>query len=177
MRKMCYTSFHRTAMGLAAFVLVLAAAAAAFILLLGMRPELLDETRRTGSPADLSLEYGYASYSADGVCDVALCGNPPVKGKEVYLYLTNPESNTVWLRAEIYSVSFTYDADGAVTAASPDKKLGSSGFIRPGEYVERVTLSEALKDDRTYVMIKISTYVESTQTSNGFFYVNTALLR
>ena len=72
-------------------------------------------------------------------------------------------------------MSFTYDTSGNITAASPDKKLGESGFIRPGEYVETVSLSRKLKEDKVYVMIKIATYVEETGTSNGYFYINTAL--
>lgn len=177
MRKICYTSFRRTVVWTVAAVLALVIAVTAFVILLGLEPELLDSGRQAGVPASVAEEYGYTPYSAEGICDVVLCGNPEVEGKEVRLYLTNPETNTVWLRAEIYSVAFTYDAAGNITAANPDKLLGRSGFLRPGEYVETVSLSRELRDERTYVMIKISTYVEKTRTSNGFFYINTALYR
>ena len=175
MRNLCYTSFRRTLILIILAVLAAGLAFSAFFLMLHISPSLLDKNRLSGVPSDIPEEQGYRSYSAEGVCDVALCGNPLIDGKSVRLLLTNPESNTVWLRAEIYSVSFTYDTSGNITAASPDKKLGESGFIRPGEYVETVSLSRKLKEDKVYVMIKIATYVEETGTSNGYFYINTAL--
>lgn len=175
MRNLCYTSFRRTLILVILVVLAVALASFVFILMLHTSPELLDKNRLSGTPSDIPEEQGYRSYSAEGVCDVALCGNPIIDGKSVRLFLTNPASNAVWLRAEIYSVSFTYDAAGNITAASPDKKLGESGFICPGEYVESVSLSRKLKGDKVYVMIKIATYVEETGTSNGFYYINTAL--
>jgi len=175
MRNICYTSLKRTILLILLSVLIVAAAVWAFIVMIGTKPELLDENRLSGVPSGMQEKEGYQSYSAENICDVALCGNPKINGKEVKLLLTNPASNDVWLRAEIYSVSFTYDTAGKITAATPDKKLGESGFIRPGEYVESVSLSRKLKEDKVYVMIKISTYVEQTGMSNGFFYVNTTL--
>ncbi len=177
MRSFCYTSFKRTLIIVVVSVLIVAVAVLAFVFMLGVKPELLDKNRVPGLPSDLPEEQGYRSYSAANICDVALCGNPLIDGKEVKLYLTNPASNDVWIRAEIYSVSFTYDLSGKVTAASPDKKLGESGFIKPGEYLESVCLSHKLEGDDSgvYVMIKIATYIEETATSNGFFYVNTVL--
>ena len=177
MRNISYTSFRRTALRLLLAVFVTTVVVAAFVLLLGMKPELLDDERQTGIPSAIPEENGYTSYSAEGICEVVLCGNPEVHGKEVQLWLTNPETNSVWLRAELWSVAFTYDTAGKITAASPDKMLGKTGFIRPGEYVETVMLSRELQEERTYVMIKISTYVESTRTSEGFFYINTSLFR
>lgn len=175
MRKICYTARKRSILMLFIAVTAACAAIALFIVMLGLKPELLDSERLTGIPSGIPEERGYTPYSAEGVCEVSLCGNPEVEGKTVWLYLTNPDTNSVWLRAEIYSVAFTYDAAGNITSASPDKKLGTSGFLRPGEYVEAVTLSGKLREDKTYVMIKISTYVEETGLSNGFFYINTAL--
>ena len=175
MRDLCYTSLRRTLILIILAVLAAAFAFSAFFLMLHISPSLLDKNRLYGMPTDIPEEQGYRSYSAEGVCDVALCGNPLIDGRSVRLLLTNPASNTVWLRAEIYSVSFAYDAAGNITAASPDKKLGESGFIRPGEYVEEVSLSRRLKEDKVYVMIKIATYVEESGTSNGYFYINTAL--
>lgn len=174
MRNLCYTSFKRTLILLVLSVLIIALAVFLFIVMIGTKPELLDESRISGVPSDIPEEQGYQAYSAEGICDVALCGNPLIDGKQVKLILTNPASNSVWLRAEIYSVSFTYDAAGNITAASPDRKLGESGFLCPGEYVESVSLSRKLKGDKIYVMIKIATYVEQTGMSNGFFYINTA---
>ena len=58
-----------------------------------------------------------------------------------------------------------------------DELLGKTGFIRPGEYVETLTLDNKLKDSETYAMIKIATYNIDDGTSNGTFFVNTILYK
>lgn len=175
--RICYTALRRAVLFAVTALLVLAAGVGIFLWMLTLEPAFFDENARVGTPEVLAEERGYTSYVADGVCAVSLCGNPEIDGKDVKLFLTCPAENDVFLRAEIYSVKFTFDAMGNVTSANPDKLLGKSGFLRPGEYVESITLEEPLSEEMTYVMIKIGTYVEETGTSNGFFYINTALLK
>lgn len=175
--RICYTALRRRILFVLAALLVIAAAVAVFCWMLTIEPTFFDENAKFGTPDGYSEENGYTSYVAENVCSVALCGNPDVFGKDVKIFLTSPAENEVFLRAEIYSVAFTYDALGNITAANPDQCLGKSGFLRPGEYVESITLDHALKEEMTYVMIKIATYVEETGTSNGFFYINTALFK
>lgn len=175
--RICYTAVRRYILFAVALMLVFAIGIGIFCWMLTLEPAFFDANAKAGAPEGLAEERGYTSYVADGVCAVALCGNPEIDGKDVKLFLTSPPENEVFLRAEIYSVRFTFDAAGKVTAANPDQLLGKSGFLRPNEYVETITLDESLTEDITYVMIKIGTYVEETGTSNGFFYVNTALMK
>ena len=162
----------------AAIALIVAAAIAVFIWLISIEPPFFDENAVVGAPNDLvGQERGFSLYEAEGVCDVALCGNPEVDGKNVKLYLTNPENNEVFFRAEIYTVAFVYDETGNLTDYYEDELLGKSGFIRPGEYVETIELDKSLKEDKTYVMIKIATYNEADGTSNGTFFINTVLYK
>lgn len=175
--RICYTAIRRYILFSILCLLVFAIGVGIFCWMMTLEPAFFDENAKLGTPEGIAEERGYTPYVADGVCSVALCGNPEIDGKDVKLFLTSPETNEVFLRAEIYSVKFTIDATGKVTAANPDKLLGKSGFLHPGEYVESITLDEPLTDDKTYVMIKIGTYIEETGTSNGFFYINTALFK
>ncbi len=175
--RICYTALRRRILFALAAILALAVAVAVFCWLLTINPAFFDENAVVGVPDGFSEENGYTSYVAEGVCAVGICGRPDINGKDVKLFLTNPLDNSVLLRAEIYSVSFTYDKLGNITGANPDECIGKSGFLRPGEYVENITLDHSLKDEMTYVMIKIATYKEETGTSNGFFYINTALFK
>ena len=128
----------------------------------------------TGVPAEIDEARGYTVFPVDGVCTVALCGNPEINGKEVQFYLTNMTEGDISLRAEVYSVNFTVDHAGNITAKEADKLLGKTDFIHSGEYVETLTLKKALSEP-TYVMIKIATYDEATGRSQGSFFVETVL--
>ena len=61
MRNISYTSFRRTALRLLLAVSVTTVVVAAFVLLLGMKPELLDDERQTGIPSAIPEENGYTS--------------------------------------------------------------------------------------------------------------------
>lgn len=177
MRSMCYTSLRRNIIIGAIILFATAAAITVFVMMLSVKPDFFEKNSVAGVPNDIADERGYSTFGAKDICFVSLCGNPETEGKKVKLYLTNPDTNDVLLRAEIYSVKFSYDENGKITSAAPDKLLGKSGFLRPGEYVEDINLKRNLKDDMTYVMIKISSYIEETGTSGGFFYINTAIFK
>ena len=138
-------------------VLVVAAAVAVFAWLVSIEAPFIDENAVVGSPEKL-LEGNetYNLYSAQGICDAALCDLPEVTdGKNVHLFLTNPETSSVYIRAEIYTVAFVRNANGQVTDYYHDELLVKTGFIRPGEYVETLVLDDALDAAETYAMIKI----------------------
>lgn len=74
---------------------------------------------------------GYSSLDAVNY-QVSVCGAPVLEDGKAILYLTNPETNQVWLKVRIL------DASGQI--------LGESGLLRPGEYVESTELDmEAVK--------------------------------
>ena len=180
MRRISHTSVRQglpIALGIA---LILVAAAVLFTLMLRVEPDFFDDEAVVGVPtfADADVEvYGYETYDAIGVAKAALCGMPEtINGRDVRLFLTNPADNTVAIRVEIYTPRFVQKSDGTYDAV-PDVLLGESGFIRPGEYVEFLHLDRKLKTERTNVMIKIATLDESTGRSNGYFFVNTVLVK
>jgi hypothetical protein len=160
-------------------VLLAAAAVAVFAWLVSIEAPFFDENAVAGSPEDrLNGNETYRLYSAQGICDAAVCELPVVTdGKNVHLFLTNPETNTVYIRAEIYTVAFVRNANGQETDYYHDELLGKTGFIRPGEYVETLVLDDALDAAETYAMIKIATYNIDDGTSNGTFFVNTILYK
>lgn len=175
MKRICYTSMRRAVLLGAVAAVMIAAAVGVFVWMLGVEPAFYDEACVAGIPEALPQEYGYTFYQAQDVCDVWLCGNPAFDGKNLDLYLTNPKENEgISIRVEVYSIRRSVDENGKVTGVNPDKLFGKSGFIRTGEYVKRVTLDRALKE-QTPVILKISTYAEDTGKSHGFFYVTTVV--
>ena len=175
----CYTSIKRIVTLSVIAAIVVAAAVAVFAWLVSIEAPLLDENAVVGSPeAALPEDATYKLFCAEGICDAAICEIPEVTdGKNVHLFLTNPETNSVYIRAEIYTVAFVRNKDGQITDYYHDELLGKTGFIRPGEYVETLVLDDALEAEETYAMIKIATYNVDDGTSNGTFFVNTILYK
>ena len=99
---------------------------------------------------------GYSELDCK-VYKVSLCGNLTADGT---VYLTNPESNTVWLKVRVL------DEKGSV--------LGETGLIRPGEYVQTVALT-AVPGSGTPVILKIMAYEPDTYYSAGSVALNTTL--
>jgi len=86
---------------------------------------------------------------------VSLCGKLNADGN---IYLTNPESNEVWLKVRIL------DAKGSI--------LGETGLVRPGEYVRTVELTTIPKSG-TPITLKIMAYEPDTYFSAGAASLNT----
>ena len=82
------------------------------------------------------------------------------KGKNVDVYFTSPETNTVWLLLRVT------DESGTV--------LGQTGIIQPGEYVKTLTLYEA-PDKEKNVKMNIIAYQPETYISMGTVGLNTKL--
>ena len=88
---------------------------------------------------------------------VSLCGKLTADGT---VYLTNPESNTVWLKVRVL------DETGNI--------LGETGLVRPGEYVQTVTLTSNVKSG-TPIVLKIMAYEPDTYYSAGAASLNTKI--
>lgn len=177
-KTVCYTSLRRNIALGTAIALIVAITIAVFVWLISIEPPFFEENAVVGDPtAFVTEEDSYSLYEAEGVCKVALCGYLKADGKDAKIYLTNPEENEVFLRAEIYTVAFVYDESGNVADYYEDDLLGKSGFIRPGEYVETIKLDKVPSEEQTYIMIKIATYNEFDGTSNGSFFINTVLFK
>lgn len=174
MRRICITSLKRNILIGLLIAALFAAVLAAFVWMIGVEADYFDENAQKGTP--VAMGEGYDVFSAAGICEVGLCGVPRIEGRDVYIYLTNPESNTVAIKIEFYTPLMVQQENGSYEAV-PDVLLGGTDFIRPGEYVEIARLKKALKDERTNVMMKISTLDEAEGRSVGFFYVNTVFER
>lgn len=176
MRRICVTSLKRNILiGLLAAA-ILAAGVAVFMWMIGIEADHFDPAAKVGTPTDVDEAAGYDIYSATGVCDVGLCGMPRIEGKDVYINLTNPETNTVAIKIEFYTPLMVQQENGGWEAV-PDVLLGGTEFIRPGEYVEIARLKKKLTDERTNIMMKVATLDEENSRSVGFFYVNTVFVK
>ena len=90
----------------------------------------------------------------------SVCGKVVVRDAKADIWLTNPESNTVWLKVRIL------DKNG--------ETLGESGLIRPGEYVQTVTFDTVPKDGTT-IGLKLMAYQPETYFSEGTATLNTTV--
>ncbi|HBF15546.1 MAG TPA: hypothetical protein DDW30_07695 [Clostridiales bacterium] len=158
----------------AACLLLVAAVVAGLVFAALFKPEIYEKQAVDGAPQGLPESYGYVAYETDGVCKVLLACTPAFDGKYASINLTNPEENGVLLKAELYSVKVVQTSDGKADFA-PDKKLGETGFLRPGTYVETVKLSGLTAGEENRVLVKIATMNEENRTSNGFFYIRTTI--
>lgn len=91
---------------------------------------------------------------------VSVCGVIIPNGNTVDIWLTNPASNTAWLKLRIL------DGKGNI--------LGETGLIQPGEYVQSITLTEVLKAGNQ-IGLKIMAYQPDTYYSEGSATLNTTI--
>lgn len=178
MHFVCRTQLKRNLLLGAAVVLVVALFVTALLLLPEPASTLIDPSELPGEPQALPAEYGYTQVSPPtGGCTIRFCGDPQIDGKDAYLYLTSLPVNTHLVRAEVYQAVAVTDKSTGQSKLEPGKLLGSTGFIHPGTYVEKVTLDHRLKNPQTPVYIKIATRNPETGQSEGFFYVGTTLTK
>lgn len=91
---------------------------------------------------------------------VGVCGKIIPNGSTADIWLTNPASNTVWLKVRVL------DAKG--------NTLGETGLIKSGEYVRSVTLNTVPKTG-TSIVLKIMAYEPETYYSAGAVTLNTTI--
>ena len=120
----------------------------------------VDAAAVSGTP-EVAPEYGYSTLTVEEDYQVLLCGVPANDGQTVDFYLTNPQDNGVWFRAEVL------DADGNL--------LASTGVLRPGEYLPSITLSDPLTERETAVTVRIVAYEPDTWRSRGNVNLNLSL--
>ena len=154
---------------------VIAIIAVAFVLIIRMEPQMIDRNETPGEPPDAEAITGYVAYETPDVCKVKICCEPEIEGGYASIYLTSPSDNDVLIRAELYSVKTVYNEQTGQATFLPDKLLGKTGFIHPGNYVEKVRVSGIRAGEETKVMVKISTMYEESRTSKGIFYIRTTV--
>lgn len=148
-------------------VLILAGVAAAAIVVMiialctmnNFDPPPFEKNAVRGVP-EAPEELGYSTLDVEAGYSVGLCSNLTAKDGAVDIYLTNPETNTLWLKVRIY------DSAGNI--------LGESGILKNGEYVKSVALS-SVPSERSDVKLKIMGYEPKKYTSRGAVELNTVL--
>lgn len=121
-------------------------------------PPPFEESAVSGIP-DVPEELGWQELDAQ-VFRVSVCGAVVLEGNRADVWLTNPESNTVWLKLRIM------DENGTV--------LGETGLIRPGEYVQSVTFDTVPASGAT-ISMKVMAYEPETYHSAGAVTLNTTI--
>ncbi len=119
-------------------------------------PPSFDTTAELGVPTvPENLEWNELDAKA---YKVSVCGVVNINEDEAQIWLTNPSSNSVWIKLRIMNEN--------------DVILGESGLIKPGEYVENVTISSTI-DSGDKVKLKIMSYQPETYYSEGAITINT----
>lgn len=108
---------------------------------------------------DVSADLGYSELDAQDF-KVSICGNLTLIGNEVDIYLTNPESNNVWLKVRMLD--------------DQQNIIGETGLIKPNEYVKSISL-DVIPQNSTNVSLKIMSYQPDTYYSAGVVSLNTTL--
>ena len=116
-------------------------------------PPPFDSSAIVGTPA-VPDGLGYNELDCQ-VYKVSLCGKLNASGD---IWLTNPESNEVWLKVRVL------DEKGNI--------VGETGLVRPGEYVQTVELTTIPKSG-TPITLKIMAYEPETYYSAGAASLNT----
>ena len=150
---------------LAGVLCVLALAAMILVLTLGRKqiqedftPPPFDPNACVGVP-EVSADASWNDFDAE-VFRVSVCGEIRWEGNTADVWLTNPASNTVWMKLRVM------DMDGNI--------LGETGLIKPGEYLEEICLSK-VPVAGTPIVLKIMTYEPETYHSAGSISINTAI--
>ena len=121
-------------------------------------PPPFDPAAQSGIP-DVPKNLGYGELDATAF-RFSAAGVLTADNGRTDLWLTNPVDSTVWLKARIL------DADDAL--------LGESGLLRPGEYVQTVTL-DRVPAQTAPVTVKIMAYEPETYYSAGSVLLQTQL--
>jgi hypothetical protein len=112
-----------------------------------------DEAATAGTPEDIDADKNYSSIALDSGFSVSLCANLTVDNNgQVDVYFTADADNTVWVRLILLS------EDG--------EELGSTGILKPDEYVKTVQLDPVPETGGTITM-KILSYEPQTYYSRG----------
>ena len=103
---------------------------------------------------------GYTELDAKAY-KFALCGIVKLSGDSADIYLTNPETNTVWFKLRVL------DTEGNI--------LGETGLLRPGEYVKTITFDKKVPKVGDEIVMKIMGYEPDTYYSAGAVNVSTVI--
>ena len=121
-------------------------------------PPPFEASAVSGTP-EVPEELGWQELDAQAF-QVGVCGAVLLEGNRADIWLTNPESNTVWLKLRIM------DENGTV--------LGETGLIHPSEYVQSVTF-DTVPAPGAEISMKVMAYEPETYHSAGAVTLNTTI--
>ena len=124
-------------------------------------PPEFDPAAVSGTPEQPveSAAYGTLELKPDAV--VSMCANVTVENDAAQVYFTSHEGNLGWMKIKLL------DEEGNL--------LGQSGLVRPGEYVQAVTLPQVPKKTGL-IVAKILIYEPDTYLSLGSASVQVMLI-
>ena len=96
-----------------------------------------------------------------GSFQVSVCGIIISEEKSADVWLTNPESNYVWIKMRVLD--------------NENRIIGETGLIKPGEYVQTVYLDEEV-ENADEITIKIMSYQPDTYYSEGVVTLKTNIM-
>lgn len=103
--------------------------------------------------ADEDAHYGHLELPiSEGKCVVAAAATPLLENGELEVFLSSDMENTVYIRLVIFDENNT--------------QVGASGILRPGEYIQSVTVSASVTPGST-LTAKLLTYEPDTYYSMG----------
>ncbi len=121
-------------------------------------PPPFDPAAVAGTP-DVPENLGWGELDAQ-VYKASVCGYLAPENGGADVWLTNPETNAVWLKLRLL------DSQGNI--------LGETGLIRPGEYVRRISLTTVPKAGES-VTLKLMAYEPETYYSAGAVTLSTVM--
>lgn len=121
-------------------------------------PPPFDTSAQVGIPI-VPDDLGWNELDAQAF-KASVCGKIVANGNTADVWLTNPESNTVWLKLRVLDVN--------------GNALGETGLIKPGEYVQSVTLNTVPKVGSP-IVLKLMAYQPDTYYSEGVVSLNTTI--
>ena len=123
-------------------------------------PPAFEANAVSGTP-EVPDGLGYSAPFQEGMAyRFAVCGNVTIEGGKALVYFTNPAENESWTKLRIY------DEYGVL--------LGETGLLKPGEYVQHVSLNQNLKAGAS-IKLKIMGYEADTYLSTGSVVLNTVI--
>lgn len=115
-------------------------------------PPPFDKGAISGKPAVDNDEFQYRTVTVSENLSFSLCMCPLYEAGMADIFLTNDGSSNAYIRIVLF------DTEGNL--------IGESGLVRPGEYIESVSLSISYEKD-TAVKAKILTYDRKNYYSMG----------
>ncbi len=122
-------------------------------------PPPFDSNAIQGTP-NVPDGLGWGELDAQ-VFKASICGVVIPDGNAADVWFTNPESNSVWLKLRVLD--------------NTGNRIGETGIIRPGEYVQTVTFASVPKTGDT-ILLKLMAYEPETYYSAGSVTLTTTIM-